>query len=240
MYQDIGVFNDTFRGKGMLQFCDGLPEPQADGLAWAPPGLLIRKNYLDAATCERWRTFLSRSPSTPARVQSLDQRGAGQQPAFTLDQRRVTEHVNAGELESEVRDVVMGAFKNAVMPHFGHDLHWIVPPSLLKYVSGGRYDAHADNEYWDQGRRRWVRSMDRDFSLLIYLNEDFEGGGLYFSNFDLRLRPEPGMLVAFPSDHRFQHAAEPLLDGERYVVVSWAAAKGVPKLNSFSSDAILP
>lgn len=134
----------------------------------------------------------------------------------------------------------MGAFLDVVMPYFGMDLHWVSPPSVLKYTSGGKYDAHSDNEYWDDASRRWVRSLDRDYSLLIYLNDDFQGGGLYFPNFDLRLRPEPGMLVAFPSDHRFQHAAEPLTAGERYVIVSWAAARGVPKLNSFPNGAILP
>lgn len=240
MYADFGTFRDTYHGEGMLQFCDGLPLPQADGLAGAPPGLLVRKNYLDPATCEQWRTFLARRPTQPLGVQKVAGQSTGQQPVFTLDQQRVTEHVMAAELEQAFRNVVLSAFQDLVLPYFDHDLHWVSPPSILKYRSGGKYDAHSDNEYWDENNRRWVRSMDRDFSLLLYLNNDFDGGGLYFSNFDLRLQPEPGMLVAFPSDHRFQHAAEPLISGERYVIVSWAAARGIPKLHSFPVEAILP
>jgi hypothetical protein len=33
------------------------------------------------------------------------------------------------------------------------------------------------------------------------------------------------MMIAFPSDHRYIHAAEPLISGTRFAVVSWAKAK---------------
>lgn len=240
MYGDLGVFNNTYRGEAMRQFCSDLPESPVDGLAWTPPGVLVVKDHLDQASCERWRTILARNPSTPARVQKVDEKTGALQPVFERDQQRVTEHVQPGDLKQDIRDVVMDAFKNTVMPHFGSQLHWMSPPGVLKYVSGGKYDAHSDNEYWDDANGAWVRSLDRDYSLLLYLNDDFEGGGLHFSNFDLRLKPEPGMLVAFPSDHRFQHEAEPVQAGERYVIVSWAAALGVPKINSFPNEAILP
>ena len=45
----------------------------------------------------------------------------------------------------------------------------------------------------DMPARRWVRSMDRDFSVLVYTNDDYEGGTLYFQNFDIRIKPSRGM-----------------------------------------------
>ena len=82
--------------------------------------------------------------------------------------------------------------------------------------------------------------MDRDYSLLLYVNDGYEGGTLYFQNFDLRIRPTRGMLIAFPSDHRYLHAAEPLVSGERYAVVGWGSVKGVRKLNPVPRGAIRP
>jgi hypothetical protein len=39
------------------------------------------------------------------------------------------------------------------------------------------------------------------------------------------------MLVAFPSDHRFAHAALPVTGGRRYVIVTWAAVLGSPRVH---------
>ncbi len=94
----------------------------------------------------------------------------------------------------------------------------------------GTIQPHSDAENWDAGSQRWVRGIDRDFSVLLYLNEGFEGGGLEFPNFGLRLTPKAGMLVAFPADHRYVHAALPISEGERFVLVSWCAALGTPRV----------
>lgn len=55
-------------------------------------------------------------------------------------------------------------------------------------------------------------------------------GTFVFPNLCVRLRPKAGMLVAFPSDHRFLHGVEPVTSGERYAIAGWAAALGVPKV----------
>ena len=39
------------------------------------------------------------------------------------------------------------------------------------------------------------------------------------------------MLVAFPSDHRYLHAAETIESGNRYALVSWAAIRGSQRVN---------
>ncbi len=67
---------------------------------------------------------------------------------------------------------------------------------------------------WIQGNR------------IIYLNNEFTGGTLAFPNYNLRFHPRPGMLVCFPSDHRFMHYAEEVKSGIRYAMVTWGAEKG--------------
>ena len=73
--------------------------------------------------------------------------------------------------------------------------------------------------------------MDRDLSIIIYLNGDFEGGHLDFPNFGFRLKPQSGMLACFPADHRYVHSARPVESGVRYILVSWAAVRGTPRVN---------
>ncbi len=224
----------------MAQFCPEMPPGRAAALEWAPPGLIVLDDFLDIATCRHWRDVFARQRTTPATVQEVDDRNPGAAPKFRLDEQRVTEFVPLGRLQQEIHRTLISAYQDVITPHFDTTLEWMSPPSVLKYVPGGKYNGHADSEFWDRSGRRWVRSMDRDFSLLLYVNDDYEGGTLYFQNFDVRIKPRRGQLIAFPSDHRYLHAAEPLQSGERYVVVGWGAVKGVPRVNPRPQGAIVP
>jgi predicted 2-oxoglutarate/Fe(II)-dependent dioxygenase YbiX len=72
--------------------------------------------------------------------------------------------------------------------------------------------------------------VDRDISLLIYLNDEYDGGELDFKRLSYTLRPQAGMLVWFPSDIRYEHMAKLVTRGCRYALVSWAAASGVERV----------
>lgn len=226
-----GRFRDDLRGPAMAAYCESEPAGQAPGLAWAPPGLLVVENFLDAGTCSRWRDHFERQQTTPATVQDTSRRNPDGTPVYRLDPQRITDFVTMAELESEIRRTLQAACRDVIAPHYGRELEWMSYPSVLKYRRGGEYKTHADSELWDVAGKRWVRTMDRDYSLLLYINGDFEGGGLYFRNFDVRLTPAPGMLVVFPSDHRYLHAAEPITRGERYAIVCWTSARGMPQIN---------
>jgi hypothetical protein len=230
-YDRFGDFQQRYRGQGMLPLVQDMPPGVAACLDWVPPGIMVLEDYLNAATCDRWTDYFSRQESTPVRIQKVDDVAPGSPPQFVLDERRITERVRLGALEDEVKDVLFGAYREEILPHFGKDLDWMDRPDVLKYLPGGKYIAHSDNEYWDMSARRWVRSMDRDLSVLLYVNDDYEGGAVYFQNFDIRIKPSRGMLIAFPSDHRYLHAAESLISGSRFAVVCWSSIKGVEKLH---------
>ncbi len=237
VYNEIGYYLEPHRGRGMASFVTDEPPGQAAALDWAPPGFLVIDEFLDAATCEEWRNFFDRQQTAPAMVQDTGRRNPDGSPAYKRDEQRITEFVPMGRYEPEIKQALMRAFRQVIAPHFGREFDWMSKPGVLKYRAGGLYNGHADSEYWDGAQRRWTRSMDRDYSLLLYINDDYEGGTLYFPNFDVRLTPAAGMLVAFPSDHRYLHAAEPLISGERYAVVCWGSIKGSQRLNPVPAGA---
>lgn len=58
----------------------------------------------------------------------------------------------------------------------------------------------------------------KNFTSMLYLNEDFEGGELYFpqhSNFEIK--PKPGLLVIFSGNLRHLHGIKEVTSGMRYV-----------------------
>jgi hypothetical protein len=51
---------------------------------------------------------------------------------------------------------------------------------------------------------------------VIYFNDDYEGGGLYFPNFDYHYTPEAGDILIFPSNYLYLHEAKPVTSGVKY------------------------
>ena len=80
------------------------------------------------------------------------------------------------------------------------------------------------------GDLMWRKSTDRDISTVIFLNDDFEGGDFVFPEFRVRVKPEPGMLICFPSTHQYLHGVEPVTKGVRYTMVNWMTISGVPTM----------
>lgn len=86
---------------------------------------------------------------------------------------------------------------------------------VLKYSNGAEYNEHVD----------WYYDNDRQISVVGWMNDDYDGGELYFKYFDLTVRPEKGSLVIFPSNFLYKHAALPV--GEinksdiKYSFVTW-------------------
>jgi hypothetical protein len=83
--------------------------------------------------------------------------------------------------------------------------------SLLKYSGGQHYKAHYDGGT-DSGR---------SLSAILYINGDYSGGEIEFVNFDIKIKPEPGMLILFPSNYAYRHIAHPVETGTKYAIVTW-------------------
>ncbi len=59
------------------------------------------------------------------------------------------------------------------------------------------------------------------FVACLLSGDNFTGGELVFPDRDVVIIPKPGLLVAFPSNHKFVHAVRKVLSGKRYSVLVW-------------------
>lgn len=60
-----------------------------------------------------------------------------------------------------------------------------------------------------------------DIATLIYLNNDYSGGEIYFPDYDVYIKPDAGDLVCFPDTPDFVHGVKPITDGVRYTSPRW-------------------
>lgn len=81
---------------------------------------------------------------------------------------------------------------------------------VAKYEKGGFYSTHTD-----------AATSERVISGVLYLNDDYEGGEIYFPSQKIKLKPEAGDLILFPSCFLFPHQSLPITDKSKYAVISW-------------------
>ena len=211
-----------------------MPPGQSTDSRPTPPGILAIENFFEPAQGALLLHECEAAQSMPHAV------GAeGKRIAVENDVRK-SEHIDVRALKTDIVSIVQDIFVKTVAPHFNAQIEWFERPEILRYRSGGKYVPHADSENWGAVERRWKRVINRDLSVLIYLNDDFEGGEISFSNFGYKVKPRAGLLIAFPSDHRYLHEAHLVKSGVRYAIVSWAATVGGPRIDAALKPNIIP
>ena len=191
-----------------------------------PPGLFFAQNFLAPDICNQ---IVSESAAQLG-GQNASSGDAADAPRMSV--QRTLDAIDTQSLQFNVKDLVRHIFVNVVAPQFGKQIDNFESAEVLRYKEGGEYPVHADADTWSAEEQTWKRAVDRDLSIHLYLNEDYEGGEIDFPNFGLKLKPQRGLLIAFPSDGRYLHAARPVTAGLRYALVSWASVKGSQRVSS--------
>ena len=86
---------------------------------------------------------------------------------------------------------------------------------INRYSEGGFMSRHVDNIHHSHGQQYGYPQV----SVLLYLNDDYEGGEFYVAN--KRYEPEKGSGIIFPSNFMFPHEARTVTKGTRWSIITW-------------------
>jgi hypothetical protein len=81
--------------------------------------------------------------------------------------------------------------------------------NFVKYLPGKYFKLHGDHGPF----------YACTISAILYLNDDYVGGELEFPRQELKIKPQAGDIVLFPSNFVYEHASCELLQGIKYSVV---------------------
>jgi predicted 2-oxoglutarate/Fe(II)-dependent dioxygenase YbiX len=123
------------------------------------------------------------------------------------------------QIHSHLYQSIHQIHEEHLKPIYNSTLKTIEGPQFLRYDLDDHYDVHNDSESYINNKL--TRVVERDISILLYLNDDYEGGQIEFTQLQLTLKPKAGMLLAFPSYSEFEHKVHPVTKGTRYSLVSW-------------------
>lgn len=98
-------------------------------------------------------------------------------------------------------------------------------PSIVRWCSGNGQAPHADKQLPDGSPNMYPQN---DISSLVYLNEDYEGGEIFFPNQSIQLKPPKNGLIFFPGDIFFLHGVTTVISGIRYTMPSFWKVTAIP------------
>ena len=104
---------------------------------------------------------------------------------------------------------------------------------LVKWENGDIQHPHADGQLENniQHPYHW-----RDFGCVLYLNDDYEGGEIYFPNQNIEIKPKPNTLVFFPGTLEYLHGVKEITGGVRYTLTSFWTLNKNYNINGYDSS----
>lgn len=123
--------------------------------------------------------------------------------------------LDGNTLDHEYTNVLKAQIKFLVYPYINkyiekHGLESLKSrPNILgsKLLAGNEMPAHIECD-----------EDNRTFFFDLYLNENYEGGSLYFDDLNLIIKPKTGMLIISPG--KYKHGVTKLISGTRYSIGS--------------------
>jgi predicted 2-oxoglutarate/Fe(II)-dependent dioxygenase YbiX len=97
------------------------------------------------------------------------------------------------------------------MNHYGIPCEWHDTYGILKYGKGQFFTNHIDDH----------KDYPRRVSTVYYLNDNYTGGEINFPRFGITFKPKANQMIVFPSNYIYNHSVSPVIEGDRYAVVSW-------------------
>lgn len=172
--------------------------------------VMLREGFLDAAAC---RALLDCFDRNVARIDTSakhdywrDRLLYYQAIAHEPEARAIMRDARARTVEA------LRAFYGVADTIYTDTVH------IVRWSEGQSMPAHADNCEPD-GRPNaypW-----REYASVLYLNDDYEGGEIYFDRVGLRLKPQAGMLVGFKGGLEHFHGVDKVTRGTRFTMPGW-------------------
>ena len=116
----------------------------------------------------------------------------------------------------------------------GHSVEQAEDIQVVKYEPTGYYNEHHDSCCDDNDAcKEFVKDGNRIVTMVIYLNDDFEGGATRFPKIDKNFKPKKySGILFYPMNKNGDkchenslHAGMPITKGEKYIANVWIREK---------------
>lgn len=90
---------------------------------------------------------------------------------------------------------------------------------ITRFNKGGYFAIHSDNEIYHNDE--WVKINNKEFTIMIFLNDDYVGGEIIFPNQNITFKPKKGLIITFPSNHEYIYGMQPIIQGTAITIIGF-------------------
>jgi hypothetical protein len=109
---------------------------------------------------------------------------------------------------------------------YGLDVIEFSGTTLRKWYSEEYQDPHSDcevviniaNDLAQADPFPNFSSLFIEYAALVYLNDDYDGGEIFFPDHDIIIKPEPNEFICFPGTKYYIHGVNKVTKGSRFVM----------------------
>jgi hypothetical protein len=124
------------------------------------------------------------------------------------DQTNYQWHDKALNIDSDLKISLRDKIRSAIGTGFSVE-QFI---TIQRHYAGSSLPEHLDRNH----------EREPDYAIVLYLNDDYLGGELYFSKLNLEFKFSKGSLVIFDTHDDYIHGVKEILEGPtRYVITSF-------------------
>lgn len=166
-------------------------------------------NFVDADTAQKMVNFFEASNIDWGDIAFYGSFGMG---IATQDPELVNQGLEYGFFDlvrEKIQEAVTIVFGREVKPNTSHAQKWEV---------GGFASPHSDNSDFEGNPTAFEINK---YVAILYLNDDYEGGELYFPDHDISFKPNSGSLYTFPGGAENIHGVSEITNGTRYTMLAF-------------------
>ena len=128
---------------------------------------------------------------------------------WDIEQRWYQWNKNVEPISQEVTDRVIDRIQSL----FEQKYTWNGSHIIQRIREGSGMDVHLD-------RSNFVEQQN-SVGVAVYLNDNFDGGEIYYPNLDISYRPVRGSLICHPGTSEYKHGVKTILGNDRYILSSY-------------------
>ena len=176
------------------------------------------ENFMTEEEQDYLLNFAKKNNSWDYTISKKNENGTVTYDADVWTDRVATFHTLVA-VDTKIIDIIRGMFgrlKIEVDKFYSIDAQ-ATSPAIVRWRPGDQQDPHADKELHEGPDAGTPNAFPYyDIASIFYLNDNYEGGELYFPLQEIEFKPKARAAYFFPGDKNYIHGVRPILSGTRY------------------------
>lgn len=128
---------------------------------------------------------------------------------WDIEQRWYPWNYNVEPIDKEVTDRIIDRIQSL----FPEKYSWMGSHIIQRIRDGHGMDEHLDKSN--------LIEQQNSVGVAIYINDNFDGGEIYYPNLNISYKPLRGALICHPGTSEYKHGVKTTLGNDRYILSSY-------------------